>query len=203
MSNNINPTESFDPKKIRTETTLRVIVVGLFSLVIVIAIIWGGLKLFPYLISILPDSIGVGTNAKQINWSILSGITSLITMSFVIGGVIFAFFEYVQNAIQRRREHAEASFNIYKEVYDCLMQPEALKARRWIILNLITIDEVGNDKKKWLEIINSELNKIPRGWKGERPPGKEYLKEVLNTFDFIGFVAKHRILCRRRSRSTK
>jgi hypothetical protein len=35
------------------------------------------------------------------------------------------------------------------------------------------------------------LNKRPRGWKGERPPGKEYLKEVLNTLDFLGFVAKH------------
>jgi hypothetical protein len=108
----------------------------------------------------------------------------------VIGGLAFAFTEYVQTTIQQRRESAEASFNIYKEVYDKLMNPEATAARRWIILNLPTRQN-GEDDGAWLKRTTAALNERPKGWKGERPPGSDHLKEVLNTFDFIGFVAKH------------
>jgi len=190
MGKEITPAESFNPEKIRAKTTRGIIGMGIVSLMFSIAVFLLGLVLFP-LTSTLPDSVGAGANARQINWNMLEGIASLATLSLVVGGVVFAFIDYVQNAIQRKRDDAEASFNIYKEVYDRLMNPEALAARRWVIVNLPTLEDVGSDKKIWLDSINIQVNKIPRGWKSERPPGKEYIKEILNTFDFIGFVAKH------------
>ena len=190
MGKEITPAESFNPEKIRAKTTRGIIGMGIVSLMFSIAVFLLGLVLFP-LTSTLPDSVGVGAHARQINWNMLEGIASLATLSLVVGGLVFAFIDYVQNAIQRKRDDAEASFNIYKEVYDRLMNSEALAARRWVILNLPTLEDVGSDKKIWLDSINIQVNKIPRGWKSERPPGKEYIKEILNTFDFIGFVAKH------------
>jgi len=190
MKNRINPSESFNPKKIRTRTTVWAFIAGVVSLIFVVFVFWLSLRLFPYT-SILPNTMGSGENVKQVNWDILDGIASLATMSLVAGGVVFAFIDYVQNAIQRKREDAKASFELYKEVYNQLMNPEALAARRWIIINLPTLEKAGNDKKKLLELINAQLNKKPRGRTGERPPGREYLKDVLNTLDFIGFVAKH------------
>jgi len=190
MGKEITPAESFNPEKIRAKTTRGIIGMGIVSLMFSIAVFLLGLVLFP-LTSTLPDSVGVGANARQLNWNMLEGIASLATLSLVVGGLVFAFIDYVQNAIQRKRDDAEASFNIYKEVYDRLMNSEALAARRWVILNLPTLEDVGSDKKIWLDSINIQVNKIPRGWKSERPPGKEYIKEILNTFDFIGFVAKH------------
>lgn len=175
----------FDPEKIRRETIGRLIPSGLLSLALVVLIFFGALYLFPKTTS-LPENLG----PKPIQWSYLDGFASLLTMSLIIGGLVFAFSEYVQTTIQQRRESAEASFSIYKEVYDQLMNPAATAARRWIILNLPTRQDQEDDQA-WLKRTTVALNKRPRGWKGERPPGKEYLKDVLNTLDFIGFVAKH------------
>jgi len=190
MGKKINPAKSYNPKKIRAWTTFGAIMAGIVSLAFVAGTFWYGLKLFPQT-TLLPDTFGSGESVKQVNWSILDGVASLATLSFVVGGIIFALIDYVQNAVQRKREDAETSFNIYREVYDRLMNPKALEARRWIILNLPTIEDVGNDKKKWLESVNTQINRVPHGWKGDRAPGKEYLKDVLNTFDFIGFVAQY------------
>lgn len=145
--------------------------------------------MFP-LTTYLPESSGVGENARPINWNLLEGIASLVTVSLVIGGLAFAFIEYIQTAIQQSRENAETSFNIYKEVYYKLMTPEAVAARRWIILNFPERNDQEDDQA-WLKRITAVLTKRPKGWKDERPPGKKYLKEVLNTLDFLGFVAKH------------
>ncbi len=191
MGNKINLAENFNPKRIRNRTTLWAFIAGVIALMFVILTFWLSLYFFP-LTTLMPDTYKVGDNgAKQIRWDTLDGIASLATFSLVLGGVVFAFIDYVQNAIQRKREDAEASFDIYKEVYDRLVNPEALAARRWIILNLPTIEEMGNDKKAWLKRVNIQVAKVPASWRSERPPGKEYIKEILNTFDFIGFVAKH------------
>ena len=37
----------------------------------------------------------------------------------------------------------------------------------------------------------TDWHKSPEGWQKERPPGREHLKQILNTLDFIGFVASH------------
>ena len=190
MDKPITPTESFDPKRIQTRIRWEIVALGIISIIVSFAIFLLGIVLFP-LTSALPGTVGVGENTRQIDWGMLDGIASLATMSLFIGGITFAFLEYVQTAIQRKRENAEASFNIYTELYDRLMKPESLAARRWVILNLPTIEEAGNDKQAWLKRVTLQINQKPDGWSGERSPGKEYIKEVLNTFDFLGFVAKH------------
>lgn len=190
MDKKIKLAENFDPKRLRTQATGQVIAAGAIASVFIVGTFVLGLLSFPYL-SAWADALPAVGNEQQVNWGMLEGLASLVTLSIIVGGVVFAFTDYLQNAVQRKREDAEASFNIYKEIYDRLMSPESVAARRWIILNLPTLEDAGNDKQVWLERINREVNKTPRGWKGERPPGKEYIKDILNTFDFIGFVAKH------------
>jgi hypothetical protein len=175
----------FDPKQIEQKTKARLLRTGLISIIIsIIVLSLILLVLFP-LTTYLPDS----NKGGKIDWPLIEGIASLITVSLVIGGLAFAFFEYIQTSIQQSRENAETSFNMYKEVYYKLMNPEAVEARRWIIINLSTKEDL--DDETWLKQTVAELDKHPRGWKAERPPGRDYLKEVLNTLDFIGFVAKH------------
>jgi ABC-type multidrug transport system fused ATPase/permease subunit len=190
MNKQFNLTEGFNPEKIRRSTTWRALMSGVLAMLLVVVAFIAILYFFP-LITGLPDTYQLGKSSRQINWGLLGDITSLATFSLFFGGVVFAFADYVQNAVQKKREDAEASFSIYKEMYNKLMNPEAMEARRWVIVNLPTLEDMGNDKKAWLDRINTELNKVPRGWKGKRSPGKEYLKDILNTFDFIGFVAKH------------
>ena len=184
MENN-NYSSPFDPKQIERKTKARLLKTGLLSILVFIAVLLFIVRfLFP-LTALLPDRTAVG----EIDWTLLEGVASLITVSLVIGGLAFAFFEYVQTAIQQSRENAETSFNMYKEIYYRLMNPEAVEARRWIIMNLPAKKDLDNES--WLKQTIAALDKIPHGWKNERPPGRDHLKEVLNTFDFIGFVAKH------------
>ncbi len=180
--------KSFNPRKIRKQTMLGIVLAGSISLGVSVLVFWGSLHLFP-LTSRLPRYAGNGPNAGPLDWTTLGDFTNLITMSLFIGGIVFAFIEYSQNAIERRRQMAETSFNIYKEVYDRLMSSEQLKARRWIICNIEILDEAATDRKTWLQQVNAALDHLPEAWPGDRPPGREYLKQTLNTFDFIGFTA--------------
>jgi hypothetical protein len=190
MSESAKKQKGFNFENVKSETTRTTFLFGGISLVIAIVTFWLAIILFPYS-TLLPNASGSGQNAKQIDWNLLGAFTSLTTMSFIVGGLIFAFIENIQIAIQRKRESAEAAFNIYKDIFDRLMNPGAQAARRWIILNLDPINDFPGDETQWLECTTKKLNDIPPGWKGDRPPGREYLKEVLNTFDFIGFVEKH------------
>jgi hypothetical protein len=118
-------------------------------------------------------------------------MASVVTLSLVVGGVVFAVSQYIENADQRRREAAQAQFSMYDEVFDRLMSQEAMTARRWIILNLPTLSEAGNDNEAWVAHTGALINATPTGEKAERAPGKAYLKQALNDFDFLGFVAQH------------
>lgn len=190
MDTKVNLAEGYNPNRIRSRATSRAILAGVVAFAFVLLTFWLTIALFPFTIA-LPETYSVGEYEGQINWDILDGIAGVATFSIVVGGVVFAFINYVQSAVQREREEAQASFNIYKELYDRLMDPEAVAARRWVLKNIPPPGDYGKDKKAWLGQVNSNLNRIPRGWKGERPPGKEYLKNMLNTLDFIGFVANH------------
>lgn len=180
----------FNPKKIRTRTTLEAVLAGIIAFLFIILAFQASLYFYPRII-ILPDTLPSGNTTQSIDWSYLGDITSLATFALIVGGLVFAFINYVQNAIQRKREEAEASFGVYIEMYNRLMNPAAMEARRWVIENLHTLEEMDNDEKAWREHLHAKINEIPPDWKGNRPPGKEYLKEILNTFDFIGFVAEH------------
>jgi hypothetical protein len=190
MDREIAPAESFNPKQIQRKTTLEAVGVGCLSFICVAVTCVCGLVSFFVTARLLPGNLGSGLNTWSVDWSRLDGLTSLATLALFVGGLTFAFIDYVRNAVQRKREDAEASFNIYKEVYDRLMSPRDLEARRWIILNLPTLEQA-ESKDRWLEGIEEQVNKVPPDWRGDRTPGQEHLKTVLNTFDFIGFVAKH------------
>ena len=190
MLNKTAYAKSYNPEKIKKENTNRIVWLGLISLAVVILTFWLGLSLFPYTTG-LPAFTGSDANTRPIDWNLLGSITSLVTTSLIFGGLVFAFVDNIQNANQRRLENAQTAYDIYKDVFDRLMNPQEQAARRWIIQNLPTLEELGNDKQAWMKQASLRLNEIPAGRTDGRAPGLEYLKQVLNTFDFIGFVAEH------------
>lgn len=177
----------FDSKRVRQETTQRLIRLGLISLAVGIGVLVLIGLLFP-LTTFLPDRVGDAEPPQLVDWVLLEGIASAVTLALIIGGLAFAFVEYTENEVQQKRQNAESAFGIYKEVFDRLMNPSEAEARRWIILNLPTLKEMGGDERAWLAVVKDRLESTEPGI---RAPGKDYLKQVLNTFDFIGFVAKH------------
>jgi len=176
-----NYQDRFDPLIIARKTSRRLLVNGLIALVVSIVIISIGLVLFP-LTTTLP---------AHVDWGLLEGITSLFTLAIIIGGLVFAYFEHTQASVQRGRESAQASFNLYKEIDQRLNDPLAIEARRWIIINVPTLDQMGGDEADWLKKVKQILNETTGELDNERPMGKEYLKQILHCFDFIGFVALH------------
>ena len=185
-----NYQEKFDPLLIGRQTRLRLSMNGFVAMVVAIGIVAGGLYLFP-LTAQIPPSSPMGGESGLPDWNLMEGLASLTTLAIVIGGVVFAYFEHTQNAIQRGRESALASFNLYKEIDQRLNDPQAIIARRWIIENVPTLAQSGNEADAWLEKVKQILDKTSGELEHERPVGKEYLKQVLNCFDFIGFVAQH------------
>ena len=186
----INCQDRFDPRQVGKKVSYTLLWAGLGSVAIVIVAFLGALWLFRFTPR-LPETVGSGELAQRIEWSRLEGLTSLATLCLVIGGLVFAFIEYRRSAIQESRESAQSSFNIYKEMYDKLTNPEATASRRWIIENLPTLEQVGGNEEAWLARTQELLDRCPEGWTEPRPPGREHLKRILNTFDFIGFVADH------------
>lgn len=185
-----NIQDRFDPYEISRKTRGRLAVNGFIAIVVALVIVVGGIYLFPVTIGI-PASSPMGGENGEVNWNLLEGVAALATLAIVIGGVVFAYFEHTQNAIQRGRESALASFNLYKEIDQRLNDPQAIIARRWIIQNVPTLEQAGSDPDIWLQKVTGILNKTSGELENERPVGKEYLKQVLNCFDFIGFVAQH------------
>lgn len=183
----MDPMESFNLAKIQSKTTWKALRVGFLSCAVAaLTFACGGLAFF-----VLTFFVRSAAERGVVTWGGMDSLISLATFSLLVGGLTFAFIDYVQNEVQRKLESAQACFNIYKEVYDRLMDPKDLEARRWIIDNVPTLKEIGNDKEKWLKCVSEQIDHVPKGWQGDRAPGKEYLKKVLNTFDFIGFVAEH------------
>jgi hypothetical protein len=127
---------------------------------------------------------------------LLEGIMSLVSVAFILGGSVFALREYITSEIQQRREELDreeeekkVAFNVYREIFDRLMSPEDVEARRWIINN-IPKQEDGEDEQEWVAQVKLIIHQRPQNWEGA-PPGQEHLKRVLNTFDFVGFAAGH------------
>lgn len=180
----------YDVLKLKHRTALRLLISGFISVLVVVGVFFAVILLFP-LSSFLPTTIMSGHILRFINWNLLEGLVSVAALSLVLGGLVFAIAEYTQTAIQQGRENAEASFNIYTEIFDRLMSPEAMAARRWVLINIPAPDLTTNDQAEWLKCTRRALDECPSGWTRERPPGREHLKCFLNTLDFIGFTAKY------------
>ncbi len=126
----------------------------------------------------------------ELNWSLLEGFMSLLSLALVLGGSVFALREYISNEIQQQKDEKKVAFDVYQVIFDRLMNPEDTAARRWIILN-IRVLQPDEDPQTWVKEIRAKIHEWPDDWRGETSPGQTYLKRVLNTLDFVGFVAEH------------
>jgi hypothetical protein len=182
--------EGFNPLRIRIITMLLAIVPVFVAMAATLAVFKYGLDYFPRT-TLLPTEYQVGPEAKEINWDFLGSITSLATLALIVGGLVFAFIDYVQGAVQRKREESESSFTMYQVMYDRLMNSESIEARRWVIVNLKSLDQMNNDRDAWFTYNKSMIDAVPADSKTGRAPGKDFVKRILNDFDFIGFVDKN------------
>lgn len=176
----------FDLKAIQEETKHR------FVYYAAIAIVFGGgsfftvsLVLFPWLTTAFPNS------PEEIDWNLLEGFISLITLSLFVGSGVFVVLEYFNNEVQQRQERALASYTIYKDIFDRMTDADETAARRWIIKNIEPFDEKKQTKEAWLVQFQELLFHKPQDWNSDISPGQQYLKRVLNMFDYLGFVSAY------------
>jgi hypothetical protein len=154
-----------------------------WSALIAIGVFVLALLLF-YLTPVLPNG------PHRLDWSLLEGFISLLSLALVLGGSVFALREYISNEIQQQKDEKKVAFDVYQVIFDRLMNPEDTAARRWIILNIPVLPP-GEDQAAWVKDVRARIHEWPDDWHGETSPGQTYLKRVLNTLDFVGFVAEH------------
>jgi hypothetical protein len=181
---------SYDSRKVQREGIKGLVLSGVISVLLVVLVFWLALALFP-LTAGLPKTTTANGVTAQLDWNLLGSVASVATLALIVGGLVFAVSEYIQSSVQRRREAAEAEFNMYREVFDRIMNQEAVAARRWIIQNLPTLEELGQDQDAWLARTRELLSAPAAGTGAGRTAGQEHLKQVLNAFDFLGFVARY------------
>lgn len=131
------------------------------------------------------------------NWNLLEGYASVISVSLLLGGLAFAFAEYIgkeraehQEKLAEEREKAKLSYDIYQAIFEKLTAPEQEAARRWILSN-IKIKKEDEDIAVWYQKTYEKLMEGEKGTDSDIPEGQESLKLTLNCFDYIGFIANH------------
>ena len=131
-----------------------------------------------------------------VDWSLLEGYVSVISLALVAGSLAFAFAEYTdkENAKQREklveaREKAKLSYDIYQAIFEKLTAPEQEAARRWILTN-IPLKKDDEDIAAWYQVVQAKIMARPEG-SDELPEGQKAVKLTLNCFDYIGFIANH------------
>jgi hypothetical protein len=174
----------FKPKRSQRRVLPR-LPLALVSAVIAIGTFFaGGFLLFPA----FSQWTGVVTEEGQA-WSLLEGMTGLATLSLAMGGIVFAAIEYYESSEERADKAAQEEFNLYQDIFDQLMDPDEIAARRWIILN-IPLRAEGEPEEEWILKVRSIIFQKPPG-STDIAPGHGCVKQVLNTFDYLGFVACH------------
>lgn len=151
-------------------------------------------------------------------WGYLEGFVGLATLAIIIGGLIFTLVGYLNDAERRDSEYNAERINMYKEIFDRLMNNDDIEARRWIIINLEPFHENAQeqltdtydlaqkivdrdegkieappsqaeiDYKAWLDRMRTKIYSNAPDKQGEAVSGHDYIKHVLNTFDFLGFI---------------
>ncbi|RJP49078.1 MAG: hypothetical protein C4583_13115 [Anaerolineaceae bacterium] len=131
------------------------------------------------------------------DWIMLEGFASVISLSIVTGGLVFAATEYVNaerakeiEKIADEREKAKLAYEMYKSIFEKLTDPKQEMARRWILSN-ITIKNDDEDLAQWYERMHKKIVKRRPGDSTNLPEGQNALKLTLNCFDYIGFIADH------------
>jgi hypothetical protein len=180
MASNNNQRDFSPEAKLIRQVIIRRLV---WSALIAIGVFVSALLLF-YLTPNLPNG------PDHLDWSLLEGFLSLLSLALVLGGSVFALREYISNEIQQQKDEKKVAFDVYQVIFDRLMNPEDTAARRWIILNVPVLPP-GEDQAAWVKEVRAKIHEWPEDWQGETSPGQTYLKRVLNTLDFVGFVAEH------------
>jgi hypothetical protein len=145
-------------------------------------------------------------------WSVLEGVMGLLTVALLMGGGLFALAEYIEGEEARRIAEAEQqqaeeermraeeermkaeqerikqqSFSLYTSLVERLMNNDEIEIRRWII-RAVPILTPDSDYEAWIAEVRTVLFRNPDS---SSPPnhGQKCVKSVLNTFDYLGFVA--------------
>ena len=164
-------------------------IIGKLLLIVLASILIGALVYFVIILWAFPSFSD--------DWNMLEGFASVLSLSLLVGGLVFAVTEYVNaengkhaEKLADEREKAKLSYTIYKAIFDKLTDPEQEAARRWILSN-IKIKKDDEDIEKWYARTHAKIMSMPRRSKGDVPEGQRALKLTLNCFDYIGFIANH------------
>ena len=152
------------------------------SIVLAIAFLMGILWVFP------PVAIAMGVTTNPDVWGVLDGFVALATLAVLFGGGIFVLGEYIESDATRKENAAQVSFSLFERMFDQLMDPDEVAARRWILQNVPKRAQFDTEAV-WILAIREIL------FKDEAPgavaEGHRCVKKVLNTFDYMGFVANN------------
>ena len=178
--------KSEQPRNNNKNIFLKISLIGLGSIVI-------ALMGYVVIMNLLP---AFSRNVSgEVNWNLLEGFASVLSLVLLAGGLTFALTEYVntENAklaekLVEDREKTKLSYDIYKAIFDKLTDPEQEAARRWILSN-ITIKRDDEDISAWYEQTYAKIMKREKGNKDGLPEGQKAVKMTLNCFDYIGFIA--------------
>jgi hypothetical protein len=137
------------------------------------------------------------TYSGEVDWSLLEGYVSVVSLALLAGSIAFAFAEYTdkENAKRREklveeREKAKLSYDIYQAIFEKLTDPEQESARRWILANIQAKKE-NEDIGAWYQQTHAKIMARAEGSGDELPQGQRAVKLALNCFDYIGFIANH------------
>ena len=96
-------------------------------------------------------------------WSMFEGLSSAAAFSVAVGGGLMVLAQLTE-AVDSR------SLTIFNDIFERMVSDKNIEARRWIYLNLPDNPEQG------LASISDE--------------GREHVKQVLNSFDHLGFLIR-------------
>jgi hypothetical protein len=126
-----------------------------------------------------------------LDWNMLGGYVSVITLALFAGGLAFAFAEYTDKENANRREKAKLSYDIYRAIFEKLTDPENEAARRWILAN-IRVKQPEEDIADWYQETQARImSRFGGGESAGLPEGQSAVKLTLNCLDYIGFIANH------------
>jgi len=124
------------------------------------------------------------------DWNLLSGFVGVLTLSFLVGGLVTSLIDRVNADVIDAREKARLSYGIYQDINTKLTDPEQEAARRWILMN-ISIKKDAEDLNDWYERTQKKIMAVDGGMEDGLPEGQRAVKMTLNLLDYIGFIAKN------------
>jgi hypothetical protein len=124
------------------------------------------------------------------DWDLLGGFVGVLTLSFLVGGVVTSVIDRVNADVIESREKAKLSFDIYQAINEKLTDPEQEAARRWILTN-IPVKQDDQDFKTWYAQTQEKIMAVNGAEKDGFPEGQRAVKMTLNLLDYIGFIAKN------------